>query len=201
MRYPSDQAEKTRARIVDAAAEAMRRRGPEGVGLAALMKEIGLTHGGFYAHFGSKDALVAAAIEHMFLSSKGLLERVNDDGQPERTLRRFVNAYLSAEHRDGPGTGCPAAALASELHRLEPKARLGYERGIERVIGRIAGLIPRRARAERERIAMSIFAELVGSLTMARAIVDRERSDAMLADARAVLKERIASLFEKGEPA
>jgi TetR/AcrR family transcriptional repressor of nem operon len=200
MRYPSDQAEKTRARIVDAAAEIMRERGPAGVGLAALMKEIGLTHGGFYAHFDSKDALVAAAVEHMFRSG-GLLDRVSLEGQPERTLRRFVNAYLSPEHRDVPGTGCPVAALASELHRLETGARRNYERGIERIVGHIAALVPRRSRAERERVATSIFAELVGALTIARAIVDREQSDAILADVRAVLKERIASLFANGESA
>jgi TetR/AcrR family transcriptional repressor of nem operon len=199
MRYQPDHAEQTRARIVAVAAGLIRRHGPDGVGVAALMKEAGLTHGGFYKHFPSKDALVAAAIDEMFGASRALIDRVETTDAPERVLRRYVNAYLSAEHRDAPETGCPAAALASDLHRLDLGARHRFEAGVAAIVERIAAHVPGRSPAERERFALSLFSEMIGALALARAAVERGRSDRLLADARAALKERIAGRFRAAE--
>src|ERR1700754_2740159 len=107
MRYGEDHKEQTRARVLQEAAREIRAKGPDGIGVAAIMARAGLTHGGFYAHFKSKDALVAAALDTMFEDMRARFERRASDADPRTALRAYVDFYLSAMHRDARDRGCP----------------------------------------------------------------------------------------------
>ena len=129
MRYAADHKEQTRKRVLTEAAKEIRTKGPDRIGVAGVMKRAGLTHGGFYAHFRSKDALVAAAIETMF---EGVRRRwaVETDGKDAAVgLASYIDFYLSPAHRDAVATGCPVAALATELHRLPAASRAAFATG------------------------------------------------------------------------
>ena len=117
MRYDTDHKEKTRKRVLGEAAKAIRENGPEGIGVAGIMAAAGLTHGGFYAHFKSKDELIAAAIDEMFNDASSRFARATEGFSPEVGMVRYINFYLSREHRDARSTGCPVAALAADLPR------------------------------------------------------------------------------------
>src|ERR1700754_3848107 len=123
MRYSETHKEETRRKVVRAAATAVRAKGPEGVGVAEIMAEAGLTHGGFYAHFPNKEALVVAAIEEAFGQSARRFTRMLGDKTPAQALEAFVEAYVSPEHRDNPASGCPIAALVSDLPRQAQPVR------------------------------------------------------------------------------
>ncbi|MGH8080248.1 MAG: TetR/AcrR family transcriptional regulator, partial [Lysobacter sp.] len=106
MRYDSEHKLKTRERVLAVAAEAIRDQGPHRVGVAAVMSEAGLTHGGFYAHFASKDELITAAIDHMFLDARGRFDRyASSDKPPAQVLSGYIDFYLSRGHRDAMGKG------------------------------------------------------------------------------------------------
>src|SRR5256885_6514645 len=123
MRYQPDHKEKTRRRVLEEAPKAIRRQGPHRLGIARVMKQAGLTHGGFYAHFSSKDALVSAAIAAMFDRTLERWTRATHDRPPEAGLAAYIESYLSAEHRDTQSGGCPLDALASDLPLLAAPSR------------------------------------------------------------------------------
>src|SRR2546422_6737018 len=129
MRYHPDQKEKTRRRVLEEATKAIRRQGPYRLGVAGVMNQAGLTHGGFYAHFSSKDALVSAAIGAMFDGALERWTRATHDRPPEAGLAAYIESYLSAEHGDTRGGGCPLAALASDLPRLAAPSRTAFAAG------------------------------------------------------------------------
>ncbi|MFC3814514.1 TetR/AcrR family transcriptional regulator [Lysobacter sp. GCM10012299] len=191
MRYDPDHKLQTRQRVLRVAARAIRSDGPAGVGVAGVMREAGLTHGGFYAHFQSKDELVAAAITQMFEDSGAQWRRALEGRDDADGLAACLRVYLSAEHRDGPGTGCPMAALASELPRLDVAAREAYSRGSRRLADGLAARLARLGHADADDLASSVLAELIGTLAMARCESDRTRSDALLAAARRQLGRRL----------
>src|SRR3982751_4903891 len=114
-RAASRSKEATHNRIVDAAARAMRRSGYDGTGVADIMKDAGLTHGGFYAHFPSREAMLAEAADRAGAESVAASARVADAAPPERALEALVRAYLSKAHVEGVESGCPVVALGSEM--------------------------------------------------------------------------------------
>src|SRR5476649_1860316 len=114
MRYSDTHKQDTRKKVVRAAAAAVRAKGPDGVGVAEIMAEAGLTHGGFYAHFPNKEALVAAAIEEAFGQSRRRFSRMTDGMSSDEALTAFVDAYVSADHRNNPQRGCPIATLTND---------------------------------------------------------------------------------------
>ena len=184
MRYGTDHKEQTRSRVVAAAARAMRARGPDQVAVTEIMAQVGLTHGGFYAHFPSKDSLVGAAIEAAFEQSRERVLGMSPDQSPGETLRRFINTYVSAEHRDRPELGCPIALLSSYIPGQAAPARAAYDRGTKGLIGLIAtGLSGLGADDARDQ-AMSLLAEMAGAVALARAIHDRALSDRLLGQCR-----------------
>ncbi len=190
MRYAADQSEKTRSRILDIAAGEMRKRGPDNVGVADVMSRAGLTHGGFYAHFKSKDELVAAAIERMF---EGARERFRGwtEGKPRpEGLRAYINSYVSAVHRDNPAGGCAIAALSSEIHRQGKKARAAYDAGIAGLLNAITTLLPDGEASEKRALAVSMLSEMTGAVAAARAVSDKKLSDEILSSARRSLRAR-----------
>lgn len=192
MRYPADHRADTRARILKEAAAAIRARGPEGVGVAALMKRAGLTHGGFYAHFGSKQALVAEAVALMFEQAASRFDRVLAERDPRAALAGYVAFYLSARHRDARDSGCPVAALATDMGRMQPAARERFSRGVATLTRWLGEALDRHGVADGSAAGASMLAELVGALTLARAAADPEQSDEILARSRAAIIARYA---------
>jgi len=187
MRYSDTHKEETRKKVVRVAAKAVRAKGPDGVGVAEVMAEAGLTHGGFYAHFPNKEALVVAAIEEAFGQSARRFARMLGGKSGAESLDAFVDAYVSPEHRANPAGGCPIAALASDLPRQAQPVRQAYERGVRALIGRLEGWLP----DDRRHLAPSLLAEMAGAVSLSRAISDESGAAQLLADARASLKTRM----------
>jgi TetR/AcrR family transcriptional repressor of nem operon len=197
MRYDSEHKEQTRARVLKEAAREIRARGPGGIGVAAIMARAGLTHGGFYAHFKSKDALVAAALDAMFEDVRGRFERTAADADPRVALRSYVEFYLSPAHRDARERGCPLPSLSGDLARSDADVRARFGRGVAGLTGRVAEKLELIGYVEVEQGAASLVAELVGAVALARAVADPEQSDAILTNARASVLAR----FRLGETA
>lgn len=174
-------------RIVKTAAARFREKGIDGISLADLMKEAGLTHGGFYRHFESRDALVAEAVDCALQASDGTMcSLLNDKGSVD--VVRYIEGYLSAEHRDNPAEGCAMAALAGDISRAGAEARSLYSFHIERVVSRLIPLLGEgRPVAQRRAHALVIVTTMSGALAMARATNDAKLSDEMLAATRAQL--------------
>jgi TetR/AcrR family transcriptional repressor of nem operon len=191
MRYDAEHKQKTREKVLKAAAKAIRADGPHRVGVADVMAKAGLTHGGFYAHFSSKDDLIAAAIEQMFEESRARVLRETADKPPREALRSYIDFYLSPTHRDARRSGCPVASLSSDLPRLADSTREAFARGVRRLTGRLAELIGQCGMAHPKELATSALSELLGALSLARLEPDAERSDAILADSRGALKKRL----------
>lgn len=184
VRYSKEHKEATRRRIVEAAARAYRRGGVGGVGIGELMGEIGLTHGGFYAHFPSKDALVAEACEH---GASGSTERVLARAEAQggaAGVRTLVEAYVSAVHRDRPELGCVMPALAADVSRGAPEVRGALTRVLRRMLRRIGALLPGARPAADHDVpsdeALALVSGMVGAVLLARAVDDPELSERIL---------------------
>jgi TetR/AcrR family transcriptional repressor of nem operon len=190
MRYGPEQAEKTKERVVKIAAAQMRKRGPDGVGVADVMNRAGLTHGGFYAHFASKDDLIAAAVGQMFAEAGDMFRKATEGRDQPEALRSYINAYVSASHRDRPERGCAVAALSSDIHRQGRKARAAYDAGISGLVTKVAGLLPERPSVDNRQLAVSMIAEMTGAVAAARAVSDPTLSDEILRSARRSLRAR-----------
>jgi len=191
MRYDAEHKQKTREKVLKAAAKAIRADGPHRVGVADVMAKAGLTHGGFYAHFASKDDLIAAAIGQMFEESGARVARETGDKEPREALVSYIDFYLSPAHRDTRRSGCPVAALASDLPRLSEDTREAFAEGVRRITRRLAKLIGASGLAHANELASSALSELLGALSLARLEPDAKRSDAILEDSRNALKKRL----------
>lgn len=176
MRVSREQAEKNRAHVVEVAGVEFRAHGFDGIGVADLMKSAGLTHGGFYNNFASKDALAVEAVTRVFAETTARMrEQALASDNPVRTV---IELYLSPEHRDSPASGCAVAALSQDAARGSPALHQAFEAGVEAYLELIIEL----ARVSR-REAMTIYATMVGALTLSRTVADRELSDQILASA------------------
>lgn len=179
MKVSKAQAAENRAGIVDAAARLYREHGLTGVGVADITHDAGLTHGGLYRHFESKDALAREACLRAFdwtITPLDALEPADGDTDPQALLRHLVQGYLSTEHRDHPGEGCPAAALAVDVARAGPEMSEIFAQGVERNFQRFvrtvmpAGEHGQRPPTPEERArTVTMLATMVGALVMARA--------------------------------
>lgn len=183
--------ERTRARILDEAASAMRTHGPGGIGVAALMKRAGLTHGGFYAHFSSRDDLVAHAVDRMFADSSGMLARHLDGAEPKAGLSALIDHYVSDRARLAPERGCPIPGLAGEAGRMPTAARARFEAGIVAFRARMAAVLAAMGRPDADSLASSALAEMSGAVAMARAMTDDAIASEILARSRQQLKQRL----------
>ena len=178
MRVTRERAQANREKILDAAARLFRERGYDGVGVADIMKRAGLTHGGFYGHFGSKDYL-AAEITARVLVADDWLEQLT--GKADPSLAEAVRSYLSQAHRDDPGRGCLFAALGSDVARQPKVVRHAFTEGLRKRIDGFRRLMPGRSAAARRQRAIATLAGLVGALVLARAVDDPRLSDEILA--------------------
>lgn len=174
---PASRKELTHERIVEVAARAIRRSGYDGTGVADIMKEAGLTHGGFYAHFPSREALLAEAADRAGAESVALSERIAASVPPEQALPSMVRAYLSKEHCEGIENGCPMSALGSEMPRQAPLVRRAATRRIKEMIDVVARQLPDWGQPEAHEEALTMIATLVGTLMLARAVDDPKLSE------------------------
>ncbi len=191
MRYDANRKIETRRKVLAEAARSIRESGPDRISVAEVMAAVGLTHGGFYAHFASKDELVAAAIDEMFNDMRGRFARSTDGYGAREGLIRYLDFYLSARHRDARGTGCPLPALSADLARLGPAARARYGAGVASLTARLAGQIRQIGQEPAESFAASVVAELVGALALSRAVSDPAQSDAILNTSLVAVKQRL----------
>jgi AcrR family transcriptional regulator len=180
--------EETRERILRAAARAIRKHGYEGVGVADVMKEAGLTHGGFYAHFESRDALLAAASDQAGAETIEHLTRAIAAAKPGQELMALVDAYLSDGHVAAPEQGCAMAAAGSEVPRQEGPVRRVASRRLKDFIGLIERQFPGWGRSAAHDKAMAIAATLVGALVLARAVDDAQLSSRIRKAARELIR-------------
>ncbi len=178
MRYGKDQKQATRERILEAAGRRLKQDGIDGAGVATLMADAGLTNGAFYAHFASKEDLVANVLADQLRAQRQSL-----DAQPadRAGLAAFIRSYLSPQHRDQCADGCPSAALLDEIARRPPATRQVFTdeltRSMDDIAARLDPTDPEAARTD----ALTIFGLMVGTLQLARALTDRELSDQLLA--------------------
>jgi len=189
MDTPPSRKQLTHDRIVDTAARALRSTGFDGVGVADVMKQAGLTHGGFYAHFPSRDVLLAEALERAGRDSRERMQRTIAAGEV-RGLSRFralVEGYLSERHLKSPESGCPVAALASEMPRQPEAVR---EAGATRVKSLLATVDAALPPGNPVGSAAAVAGQLVGALQLARALGDNAQGRRHLANARSFLLEQ-----------
>ena len=163
MRYSKEHKLETRARIVKKASMRLRERGAHGIGVADLMKDAGLTHGGFYAHFDSREALVIEAFSHAMDRSTEHWRKLAEQTPPEKRLATIVESYLTPVHRDDPGRGCAIPTLAAEIARENPRTRKAFAAKLEQMIDAIAAQIPDLPRKAARKQAMAVIATMMGT--------------------------------------
>jgi AcrR family transcriptional regulator len=168
-------------RILDVAARAIRRSGYDGTGVADIMKEAGLTHGGFYAHFASRDALLAEAGSRAFAESAALAARVVAAAPPGQQVQAIMQAYLAPEHVGAIETGCPVTALGSEMPRQTPEVRRAVTAHIKEMVDLIARQLPGWGQPQAHEQAMALLCALIGTTMIARAVDDPALSEALRA--------------------
>ncbi len=179
MKVTREQAALNRDRVLDVAGRLFRERGFDGIGVADLMKSAGLTHGGFYGQFGSKEELMAEACSRSFDSAVQTWTQVaaNADANP---LASVTRAYLSRRHRDNPGEGCVMAALGADATRQGSGLRHAVTEGTRRLLDLFASFAPGRSQAVKRERAVVAYASMVGALILARAVDDATLSDEIL---------------------
>ncbi|MBR0956866.1 TetR/AcrR family transcriptional regulator [Bradyrhizobium japonicum] len=180
MRYSREHKQETHDRIVKKASVRLREKGAHGIGVADLMKEAGLTHGGFYAHFDSREALVIEAFGYAMDRSMEHWRRITGEASPEKRLALIAEAYLSTLHRDNPGHGCSIPALGAEIARESPKARKAFAGKLDEMIETLTDTIPNLPRKTARRQAIATLATMAGTMLLARIAGSSELSDEVL---------------------
>lgn len=170
--------EASHERIVQAASRAIRRSGYDGTGVADIMKEAGLTHGAFYAHFASREAMLAEAADRAGAESNAVAATVIAAAPANEALQALAQVYLSKEHLADIETGCPLSALGSEMHRQSAEVRLAATRRIKEMVDLVARQFPDWGQPSAQERALVSLATLVGTLMLARAVDDANLSDA-----------------------
>ena len=186
MRYPAGRKQQTRERIVRAAARRFRSLGSQGAAIGDLMRDLHLTHGGFYRHFDSKEDLLGEAFEQGLGEIHSRIVMAIESAPKGGEVKALIDAYLSIEHCDNPADGCPVAALATELARRPPrsKARLAFEQALSERTRRMASYMPGATQEEREKKIKLLMSGMSGTLNVARVITDEPRRRRFLDDAR-----------------
>lgn len=183
----------TREKVLAAAARAIREHGPTRVGVLEIMRQAGLTHGGFYAHFASKEELVAEAIAWMFGQARARKAARAEADPASDSLAAWIADYVSPRHRDQAGQGCPLTTLANDVRHADTAARAAFDAGVAAMAARVARRLPADDMPEEERqpAALAVLAQMVGAVTLARAVADPALSDALLAATRDDLLARV----------
>ncbi|MFZ5732361.1 MAG: TetR/AcrR family transcriptional regulator [Pseudomonadota bacterium] len=190
MRYDKDRKARSRRLIVEAAAKRIRKNGISTTSVVTFMADAKLTHGGFYSHFRSKDALVQEALIESFQEMRARLAEAASHGGVDMIVR----SYLQPVHRDRTEQGCPVVALAGEIHRQSGRIRSAFRRELDQHLQLIQDHLPAEMDAgQRKKMATSVFSIMVGTLQLARAVNDTTMSDAILENGAAAALSVIAA--------
>jgi TetR/AcrR family transcriptional regulator, transcriptional repressor for nem operon len=191
MRVSREQVAVNRRKILDAAGRLFRARGYDAVTVAEVMRAAGLTHGGFYGYFASKDELIAQTLAHLLAP----------DTTSGRDLAAFASGYLSPQHRDDLAGGCAVAALGGETIRQAPGARAAMTEGLRRQLERLSRTAPGETESARRRAAIGSWAAMVGAVVLARVSDDPQLADEIVAETRAWLRGEAAPGAPSTRPA
>lgn len=184
MRYSREHKLETHARIVKKASVRIREKGAHGIGVADLMKDAGLTHGGFYAHFASREALVIEAFAYAMDRSTERWRKLAETIPPEKRMASIVESYLTPLHRDDPGHGCAITALGAEIARESPRTRKAFAAKLEQMVDMLADQIPEVPRKAARKQALATLSTMVGTLVLARIAGSGDLSDDILGAGR-----------------
>jgi TetR/AcrR family transcriptional regulator, transcriptional repressor for nem operon len=187
MRHSKEDKAASHERIVGIAAARIRESGTEQPGVAEIMRAAGLTHGGFYKHFSSRDELIVEAVEHAMTETESRVHELT--AAAEDPLAAFADTYLTTEHRDDPATGCGVAALSADMPRIGGPAQEAYRSQVDRYLALLQRLLDGDDDAARRRATVTLSA-MVGALLIARALGPTPRSDEILRDVRETVRER-----------
>jgi len=189
MRVSKEKAAQNRERILSSAARLFREQGIGATGVDAITEDAGLTHGGLYSQFGSKEVIAAEAIRFALARAKRVWQRALERNPGMRALPAIVDGYLSRAHRDAPGTGCVVAALGTDIARQPRRVRQAFTREIKNDLEFLSELMPDDGNESRYEDAIATFASMAGALILARAVNDEELSDLILkSTAKRVIK-------------
>jgi TetR/AcrR family transcriptional repressor of nem operon len=180
MRYPADHKQQTRERIVRAAARRFQSHGSEGAVIGDLMRDLRLTHGGFYRHFASKEDLFAEAFEQALKDIVARATSAIEQAAPGDEVKALIDAYLDIEHCNDVASGCPVAALAPEIARRPRGARERLLRALREHVGRLQRYVPGASDEERRGKAIALLSGMAGTLTLARAFPNEQDRRAIL---------------------
>ncbi|NVM77107.1 TetR/AcrR family transcriptional repressor of nem operon [Duganella sp. SG902] len=175
MKVSREQVALNRERIIETAARLFREKGYDGIGVADLMKSAGLTHGGFYGHFASKEDLLAEAAAHALKKSIDRWEGYVAEGR-DKALEKIGEGYLTTQHRDHPGKGCSVTALGADVARLGPKARHAMTEGARGQLAVLEQLMPGEDAAQQRKQALAKYASMIGAIVLSRAVDDEALS-------------------------
>jgi TetR/AcrR family transcriptional regulator, transcriptional repressor for nem operon len=190
MRYSREHKLETHARIVKKASVRLREKGAHGIGVADLMKEAGLTHGGFYAHFDSREALMIEAFAYAMERSTERWRKLAEQTAPAKRLASIVESYLTPAHRDDPGHGCAVPTLGADIARESPKTRKAFAAKLEQMIDMMAEQIPDVPRKAARKQAMATIATMMGTLVLSRIAGNSEFSAEILGAGRDAVLDR-----------
>lgn len=184
MRYSREHKQETHARIVRKASVRLREKGAHGIGVADLMKEAGLTHGGFYAHFDSREALVIEAFNYAMNRSTERWRKMAEETPPEKRFATIVESYLTALHRDDPGHGCAVPTLGPEIARESAKTRKAFAAKLDEMIEMMADQVPELPRKVARQQAIAALSTMAGALVLSRVAGTGEFSEEILGAGR-----------------
>jgi TetR/AcrR family transcriptional repressor of nem operon len=193
MRYSKEHKQETHARIVKKASVRLREKGAHGIGVADLMKEAGLTHGGFYAHFDSREALVIEAFNYAMDRATERWREVAAEVPPDKRLSTIIESYLTPVHRDDPGHGCAVPTLGAEIARESPKTRRAFATKLEQMIDMMADQILDVPRKTARKQAVATLATMMGTMVLSRIAGSGEFSDEILGAGREAVLGRVAA--------
>lgn len=191
MRYTDTHKEETHQKLLKAASRVLRQKGPDRLTVPEVMAAVGLTHGGFYAHFKSKDDLIAEAIDDIFAFSRARGLKMVDGLPPAQALSTFIDRYMSEHHRDVPSRGCPLVMLSSDMPRQSKKVRAAFDSGAKSMKGFLTRLIEALGIDEPETMAATVLSAMPGAVALSRAVSDKTLSDDLLQSARVNIKARL----------
>ena len=180
MRVSKEKAAQNRERILTSAARLFREHGIAATGVDSITEDAGLTHGGLYSHFGSKEAIAAEAIRVALARGKRVWQRAMERNPGKRALPAIVDGYLSRAHRDSPGNGCVVAALGTDIARQPRRVREAFTREIKEDLEFLSQLMPNVDHSRSYEDAIVAFASMAGALILARAVNDEQLSDLIL---------------------
>ena len=193
MRYTSDHKAKTREQLLQAAAREIRAKGPDGVAVAGIMAQVGLTHGGFYAHFESREALVIEAFAYAMDRSTERWRKIAEQTPADKRLTTIIQSYLTPVHRDDPGHGCAVPALGAEIARESPKTRKAFAAKLEQMIDVMTDQITDVPRKAARKQAIAALTTMMGTLVLSRIAGSGEFSDEILSSGREAALGRAAA--------